>query len=131
MGKVDVEGLFNEALGPLDNVHGWAKVVRAATSRRRVSLNPISFPHKAAYVDSVPRGVVGVIAPWNFPIAGLYRSVLPALMTGNGVVLKPSEYTPRTSAWLIERLADELPDGLAQVVQGDGAVGSALIDAGI
>src|SRR5258708_29600828 len=73
MGKVDVEGLFNEALGPLDSVGAWARVVRQATARRHVRLNPISFPRKSAYVDSVPRGVVGVIAPWNFPVAGLYR----------------------------------------------------------
>jgi len=131
MGKVEAEGLFNEALGPLDAVGGWAKVVRAATSRRHVSLNPISFPRKSAYVDSVPRGVIGVIAPWNFPIAGLYRPVLPALMTGNGVVLKPSEYTPKSSGWFIERLAAELPDGLVQTIEGDGRAGAALIGAGI
>ena len=94
-------------------------------------LNPLSFAHKRAHVDLVPRGVIGVIAPWNFPVAGLYRPIWPALMTGNGVVLKPSEYTPRTSAWLIERLAAELPEGLVQVVQGDGQVGAALVDAGI
>jgi acyl-CoA reductase-like NAD-dependent aldehyde dehydrogenase len=131
IGKVETEGLFNEALGPLDTVNGWAKVVRAATSRRHVSLNPVSFPGKSAYVDAIPRGVVGIIAPWNFPIAGLYRSVLPALMTGNGVVLKPSEYTPRASGWLIERLAAELPDGLVQTVEGDGRAGAALVAAGI
>jgi acyl-CoA reductase-like NAD-dependent aldehyde dehydrogenase len=131
MGKVEVEGLFIEALGPLDNVGAWGRVVRRATARRRVSLNPISFPHKSAYVDSVPRGVVGVIAPWNFPIAGLYRPIFPALMTGNGVVLKPSEYTPQSSAWFIHRLAEELPEGLVQTVHGDGQVGAELIDAGI
>jgi acyl-CoA reductase-like NAD-dependent aldehyde dehydrogenase len=106
-------------------------VVERGTARRVVRLNPISFPRKAAWIDFVPRGVVGVIAPWNYPVAGLYRSVFPALLTGNGVVLKPSEYTPRTSAWLIERLAAELPDGLARVVQGDGAAGAALVAAGI
>ncbi len=131
IGKVDVEGLFLEALGPLDAVGGWANVVRRATGRRKVRLNPLSFPNKQAQVDYLPRGVIGVIAPWNFPIAGLYRSTFPSLMTGNGLILKPSEYTPRTSAWLIERLAAELPDGLVDVVQGDGAVGSLLIDAGI
>src|SRR5580692_2247503 len=131
IGKVEAEGLFNEALGPLDTVNGWAKVVRAATSRRHVPLNPISFPRKSAYVDAVPRGVVGIIAPWNFPIAGLYRSVLPALMTGNGVVLKPSEYTPKASGWLVERLAAELPDGLVQTIEGDGRAGAALIAGGI
>jgi acyl-CoA reductase-like NAD-dependent aldehyde dehydrogenase len=131
MGKVPVEGIFNETLGPLDNVNGWARVVRQAAGRREVGLNPLSFPRKSAHVDYVPRGVIGVIAPWNYPVAGLYRSVFPALLTGNGVVLKPSEYTPLTSAWLIERLADELPAGLVQVVQGDGRVGAHLVEAGI
>src|SRR5208282_3423289 len=42
-----------------------------------------------------------------------------------------SEFTPRTSAWLVERLAEALPEGLIQVVQGAGAVGAALVDAGI
>jgi acyl-CoA reductase-like NAD-dependent aldehyde dehydrogenase len=131
MGKVDAEGIFNEALGPLDAVRGWKRVVEGATKPRRVWLNPFSFPKKRAYVDLVPRGVLGVIAPWNFPVAGLYRSTIPALLTGNAVVVKPSEFTPATSAWLVERLAAELPEGLAQFVQGDGRVGAALIDAGI
>jgi acyl-CoA reductase-like NAD-dependent aldehyde dehydrogenase len=131
MGKCEAEGMFNEALGPLDTVSGWAKVVRASARRQSVSLNPINFPRKRAQIDMVPRGVVGIIAPWNYPVAGLYRSVFPALMTGNGVVLKPSEYTPRTSAWLAEVLASELPEHLIEVVQGDGRTGAALVDAGI
>lgn len=131
MGKGPIEGLWNEALGPLDSVRGWVRIVEHETRRQRVFLNPLSFPRKTAHVDLVARGVIGVIAPWNYPVAGLYRSVFPALLTGNGLVLKPSEYTPRSSAWLVESLARELPDGLAQVVQGGGAVGAALIDAGI
>jgi acyl-CoA reductase-like NAD-dependent aldehyde dehydrogenase len=130
MGKVDAEGLFNEALGPLDTVSGWARVVEAA-STRRVRLSPINFPRKSARVDLVPRGVVGIIAPWNYPVAGLYRSTIPALLTGNAVVVKPSEFTPRTSSWLVERLAAELPEGLAQLFLGDGRAGAALIDGGI
>jgi acyl-CoA reductase-like NAD-dependent aldehyde dehydrogenase len=131
MGKVAAEGIFNEALGPLDTVSGWVKLVRRETERRNVRLNPLSFPKKRAYVDLLPRGVVGVIAPWNYPVAGLYRSLIPALLTGNGVVLKPSEYTPKTSGWLAQMLANELPEGLISVVPGDGRAGAALINAGI
>jgi acyl-CoA reductase-like NAD-dependent aldehyde dehydrogenase len=130
MGKVEVEGIFNETLGSLDIVSGWAGVVERGIGRS-VWLNPLFFPKKRARVDMVPRGVIGVIAPWNYPVVGLTRPTIPALLTGNGVVLKPSEYTPRTSAWLIERLAAELPEGLVQVVQGTGEVGAALIGAGI
>ena len=131
IGKVEAEGIFNEALGPLDTVKGWIKVVTRATARQAVRLNPLSFPGKTAYVDLIPRGVVGVIAPWNYPVAGLYRATLPALLTGNAVVIKPSEYSPRSSAWFAERLGDALPEGLVQVLQGDGRAGAALIDAGV
>jgi acyl-CoA reductase-like NAD-dependent aldehyde dehydrogenase len=112
-------------------VKAWAQIVARATARRHVALNPLSFPRKSASVDLTPRGVVGVIAPWNFPIAGLYRSVIPALLTGNAVLVKPSEYSPKTSAWFLRRLAAALPEGLVGVVQGDGSAGAALIDSGI
>jgi acyl-CoA reductase-like NAD-dependent aldehyde dehydrogenase len=130
MGKHEVEGLFTEGLGPLDAVSAWRRVV-APVASRAVRLNPIAFPNKRARTELVARGVVGVIAPWNYPIAGLYRSVLPALLTGNAVVVKPSEHTPRSSAWLVEHLARELPFGVAQVVQGDGSVGAMLVESGI
>jgi acyl-CoA reductase-like NAD-dependent aldehyde dehydrogenase len=77
----------------------------------------------------VPRGVVAIIAPWNFPIAGLYRSVFPALMSGNAIVLKPSEYAPRSSGWFAELLASHLPPGVVQVASGGPEVGAALLDA--
>ncbi len=131
IGKVAAEGIFNEALGPLDTVSSWIKIVAKATARETVRLNPVSFPGKTAHVDLVPRGVVGVIAPWNYPVAGLYRATLPALLTGNAVVLKPSEYSPRSSAWFAERLAAALPEGLVQVLQGDGEAGAALVDSRI
>jgi acyl-CoA reductase-like NAD-dependent aldehyde dehydrogenase len=131
IGKVAAEGIFNEALGPLDNVTGWARIVEHAASREHVRLNPINFPGKRAYVDMVPLGVVGIIAPWNYPVAGLYRPTLPALLTGNGIVVKPSEHSPRTSAWFADALAGALPDGLVQVLQGDGRAGTALVEAGI
>jgi acyl-CoA reductase-like NAD-dependent aldehyde dehydrogenase len=131
MGKLDIEGLFNEALGPLDMLESWIGVVERGARRRRVGLSPLKFGGKTASVDMPPRGVVGVIAPWNFPVGNLYRSVYPALLTGNGVVVKPSERTPRSSQWFIDQLALELPEGLASVVHGDGGVGRALIDSGI
>jgi acyl-CoA reductase-like NAD-dependent aldehyde dehydrogenase len=131
IGKVAAEGLFNEALGPLDTVNGWARVVERSVRRRNVRLNPLSFPRKTAHVDLLPRGVVGIIAPWNYPVAGLYRSTIPALLTGNGIVVKPSEYTPRSSGWFLDRLAAGLPEGLVSTVHGDGRVGAMLIDAGI
>src|SRR5947209_12181329 len=59
MGKHEVEGLFTEALGPLDAVKAWKKIVARAQSRR-VMLNPLAFPKKHARIAMVPRGVIGI-----------------------------------------------------------------------
>ena len=131
VGKLDVEALFDEGIGHLDMLQQWIRVTRTALRRKRARMNPIAFPGKRGYTDLVPRGVIGVIAPWNFPIAGLYRSVYPALLCGNAVIVKPSEYTPRTTQWFVDALAAELPPGVISVVQGDGSRGAALIEAGI
>lgn len=131
MGKLEVDGLFTEGLGPLDAVRGWTRVLEKALSRETVRLNPLAFPRKKAFIDLRPRGVIGVIAPWNFPVAGLYRSVFPALLSGNGVVVKPSEITPRSSAWFLDHLRAELPRGLLEYVQGPGEVGAKLVQSGV
>jgi acyl-CoA reductase-like NAD-dependent aldehyde dehydrogenase len=130
MGKHEVEGAFTEALGPLDTVRAWRRLI-ARSAVEEVRLNPLGFPKKRAQIELVPRGLVAVIAPWNYPVAGLYRSVFPALLTGNAVIVKPSEQTPRTSGWFIEHLAAVLPLGVVQVVQGGPAVGQALLESGI
>jgi acyl-CoA reductase-like NAD-dependent aldehyde dehydrogenase len=131
VGKLEVDALMSEVLGPLDQVSSWASVLEPALARKKVSLNPINFPKKSAHVDRVARGVVGIIAPWNYPVATLFRTLIPALMTGNGVVLKPSEYATRVERWFAERFADELPPGLIGIVQGDRSTGIALIEGGV
>ncbi len=130
LGKVPADALFTELLGPLDALAGWQRVIHHAPAGR-IGLNPLAFPDKQARIELEARGVVGIIAPWNFPIAGLYRSVFPALLLGNAIVVKPSEYSPRSSAWFLEILASELPPGLIQVVHGAADTGKALIRAGI
>ena len=78
-----------------------------------------------------PVGVVGVISPWNYPLALSLGDVLPALVAGNAVVLKPDTQTVLTSLWGVEQLeAAGLPAGLLQVVVGHGpSIGSAVVDA--
>ncbi len=79
-----------------------------------------------------PLGVVGLITPWNGPVALAANPLAQALMAGNAVVHKPSEVTP-FSAVLLQEIAVKagLPADLYQVVQGDGATGAALIEAGV
>jgi acyl-CoA reductase-like NAD-dependent aldehyde dehydrogenase len=131
VGKLEVDALMSEVLGPVDQVRSWASVIGPELERRRVRLSPIQFPHKKAWVERVPRGVIGIIAPWNYPVATFYRTVFPALLCGNGVVVKPSEYATRVAQWFCEKLAKELPPDLLAVVPGGRETGIALIEAGI
>ncbi len=78
----------------------------------------------------VPLGVVAAICPWNFPLAVLCRKLAPALVTGNTVVIKPSEISPLSTMAFV-RLLDEhldLPAGVINLVTGAGQTGQALVD---
>ena len=83
----------------------------------------------AEFAGWAPLGVIGQIVPWNFPLLMLAWKVAPAIALGNCVVLKPAEYTPLT-ALLFAELAKQagLPDGVLNVVTGDGRTGAALVD---
>ncbi len=131
IGKFEVDGIFSEALGPMDVVTQWGSVVKKGLAEKRVLLNPVGFPGKKASHRLVPRGVIGCITPWNYPIATFFRPVIPALLCGNGVVIKPSEHAPRAADWFVTHLCAELPEGLVQVVHGRGEVGAMLLDSGI
>ncbi len=78
-----------------------------------------------------PKGVVGIVAPWNYPLALSASDALPALLAGNAVVIKPDSQTTLTALWAADVLAEAgLPEGLFQVVAGSGpVVGTALFDA--
>ncbi|MGH3519941.1 MAG: succinic semialdehyde dehydrogenase [Haloechinothrix sp.] len=77
-----------------------------------------------------PKGVVGIISPWNFPFALGIADLIPALMAGNAVVLKPDTQTALSPLFGVDLLYRAgLPAGLVQVVLGEGAVvGSAVVD---
>jgi len=74
-----------------------------------------------AYHFHEPLGVVGQIIPWNFPILMAVWKLAPALAAGNAVVLKPAEQTPTSILFLMELIADLLPPGVVNVVNGFGA----------
>ncbi len=69
-----------------------------------------------------PKGVVGVIAPWNYPLTLAVSDAIPALLAGNGIVLKPDSQTAFTALWAVRLLREAgIPEGLVQVVVGPGA----------
>ena len=81
-----------------------------------------------AYVAFHPRGVLGSIMPWNFPMWQIIRFAIPALAAGNTAVIKPASASPRTGLFVEEAFREAgLPDGVLQVVVGDYTTGTALI----
>ncbi|HEU5150913.1 MAG TPA: gamma-aminobutyraldehyde dehydrogenase [Iamia sp.] len=74
-----------------------------------------------------PIGVVGQVAPWNYPMMMAVWKIAPALAAGNTVVLKPSDTTPETTLRLAEIAAEFLPPGVLNVVTGDRDTGRALV----
>jgi acyl-CoA reductase-like NAD-dependent aldehyde dehydrogenase len=129
-GKPRHEALLHEVTTLLDLAGGCA--AHASRVLAPEIKKPHLMKHRTGEVHRVPRGVVGVIAPWNFPLVIPVGAVLEALVTGNACVVKPSELTP-----LVLLKAKEiydstgLPEDLFGVVLGFGATGEALVNAGI
>jgi acyl-CoA reductase-like NAD-dependent aldehyde dehydrogenase len=103
----------------------------AGEGRRQFGVTtPSELPNKFAMAIRQPKGVVAAITPWNFPVAIPTWKIMPALVTGNTVVFKPSQYSPR-SAWNLVKLLEEagLPPGVVNVVFGEGAgTGAAVVE---
>ncbi len=110
-------------------------VARAARSARRelrqwMAPRPVSTPMFAApgrsSVRHEPKGVVGVVSPWNYPIQLALMPLIAALAAGCRVMIKPSELTPRTNAMLAERLAAIFPTDQVAIIQGGPDVAEAF-----
>jgi len=104
----------------------------AATEGRRLfGMNaPSELPNKMNLSFRVPIGVVGVVTPWNFPMAIPTWKIFPALVSGNTVVFKPASDTPATATMLVKILEEAgLPTGVINIVHGGGGeVGNAIVD---
>ncbi|MCO1335487.1 aldehyde dehydrogenase family protein [Microbulbifer sp. OS29] len=78
-----------------------------------------------------PLGIVAVISPWNYPLAMANNLIVPALIAGNTVILKPSEESPLVADLLVKTLTQSLPEGVLQIAHGDGKTGEALVKSSI
>jgi acyl-CoA reductase-like NAD-dependent aldehyde dehydrogenase len=128
-GKTYEDALIAEVAYILHALKFWARKAEGYLADQRVRSNsPFALGRKLV-VRYEPVGVVGVIGPWNYPLSNSFGDCLPALMAGNAVVLKPSDLTPFTGLLMREMFAEcGMPDGVYDVVTGDGATGAALID---
>jgi benzaldehyde dehydrogenase (NAD) len=90
---------------------------------------PGAQPGITSIARRIPRGVIGVITPWNFPLILALRSVAPALALGNAVILKPDPQTPVAGGFALARIFAEagLPEGLFHVLPGDAETGEAIV----
>ncbi|MFQ3567357.1 MAG: aldehyde dehydrogenase family protein [Aggregatilineales bacterium] len=123
MGKV-----ISEARGDVQEAIDMAYYMGGEGRRLLGYTAPVEMPEKfgMALRDSV--GVVGLVTPWNFPVAVPSWKMLPALVAGNAIVWKPSEETPRTAAEFVAVFAEAgLPAGVLNLVHGAGATGEALV----
>jgi len=123
------EAYAGDVVGVGDLFTYWCAQGPKHLAPRKARISALDMPGKKGRVEREPVGVVGVISPWNYPVALPMRVIVPALLAGNAVVFKPSEHTPRCGVWMAERLREHLGD-VVQVLQGDGAMGAALIEAG-
>ena len=131
-GKPVAEAIAMELTPALDLMQYFARYTASLLWPRRISVGQYALMGRSSYEVYKPRGVVGIISPWNFPWATPLAEVVMALMAGNAVVLKPSELTPLTGLKIKEILQRAgLADGVLQVVTGDGSTGAALVGAGV
>lgn len=106
----------------------YAKIgKRALSSKRRAGALPI---FTKTYVLSQPKGVIGIISPWNYPLVLSICDALPAILAGNTVVVRPDSQTPWSAIRGLNLLRQAgLPEGVITIVTGDGnTTGTALID---
>jgi succinate-semialdehyde dehydrogenase/glutarate-semialdehyde dehydrogenase len=127
-GKPVSEAYTMELLPTVDALRWLAEAGPGILADERIPL-PVFIKQKRARFTYEPLGVVGVIAPWNYPWSIPFGEVAIALMAGNGVVLKPASLTPLVGQRIQEVFERAgVPEGLVRTVHGGGAVGQALVE---
>jgi len=128
-GKTYEDALLAEVLFIADSLGYWAKSAPKHLKDEKVRSHSPFMLGRKLLVRYQPRGVIGVIGPWNYPLTNCFGDGLPALAAGNAVIFKPSEVTPFTTMLMQECMREAgLPDGLMQVATGRGDTGAALIE---
>lgn len=131
-GKSLHDALSMELFSTLDLMSYYLKRAPKRLAPRKIKLHGMMAFIKTLTLTYRPMGVVGVITPWNAPFVLSMNPSMQALLAGNAVVLKGSEVTPASAAW-VGRIFQEagVPEGVFQVVTGDGATGAALVEGGV
>ena len=117
-----------EALADIDETAENFRIAAEDVKRMESAVIPSQDPNKRILTFRKPNGVYAAITPWNFPTLIPVELIAPGIAAGNTIVIKPSEWTPIAMANFMQIMADAgLPDGVVNVVYGDGVVGEALV----
>ncbi len=131
-GKPQVEALLTEVLVVLDAARFLIENAYAVLKPEPVPHGNLVMKTKSAHLVREPYGVIGIISPWNYPFSTPATEGLAALVAGNAVVIKPSEFTPLAALELASLLHEAgVPADVFQVVVGDGSAGAVLVEAPI
>jgi betaine-aldehyde dehydrogenase len=122
-GKPRATLVADEILQSVDQLRFFAGAARNLEGRSAAEY----LADHTSFVRREPIGVIGQVAPWNYPLNMAVWKVAPAIAAGNTVVLKPSDTTPLSTLRLAEVAAEFLPAGVLNVVTGDRATGGALL----
>ena len=131
-GKPTVEALNTEVIVVLDSTDFCIRTAHKFLREQALPHDNLAMKTKRGKLVREPYGVIGIIAPWNYPFSTPAIETIGALAMGNAVVLKPSEFTPLVALELQKLLiAAGLDPNLMQVLVGAGAVGGALLESDI
>jgi coniferyl-aldehyde dehydrogenase len=123
--RAKAESLIADGMTVLNEIDHLRKSLRGWMKPQRVGVGWRFLPARAE-IRPEPVGVVGVIAPWNYPVNLALVPLATAIAAGNHVYLKPSEHTPRSAAFLRELLAEAFPADRVAVAEGGADVGAAF-----
>jgi len=131
-GKPYIEAMLTEVLVVLDATRFLIENARSFLREHPLPHGSLAMKTKAGHILREPRGVIGIVSPWNYPLSIPAVETLAAIVTGNAVVLKPSEFTSLVGLEFesLLRMAG-VPEGVFQVVVGDGPTGAALLQSKI
>jgi succinate-semialdehyde dehydrogenase/glutarate-semialdehyde dehydrogenase len=129
-GKPLAEALSMEIVPTLDAMHYFAHASENLLRPQKIDIGQYGMMGRSSSIRFKPLGVIGIISPWNFPLATPMDEVVMALMAGNAVVLKPSELTPLIALKIGDMFRRAgLPKSVLEILTGDGSTGAALVEA--
>ncbi|MGI9293114.1 MAG: aldehyde dehydrogenase family protein, partial [Pseudomonadales bacterium] len=131
-GKARTDAFNMEVFSCLDSICYYAKNAKKFLTPEKKKVHGVLGFIKKLTLTYKPLGVVGIITPWNGPFVLGLNPAVQALMAGNTVIVKGSEVTPYSTK-LVADFFDEadLPEGVLQVLMGDGQTGADLVDSGV